>query len=47
MVVNPAHYQRLTVKQSFDVENTLLTCHDIIDKPIANHDLSVYDEVAL
>lgn len=47
MVVNPAHYQRLTVKQSFDVENTLLTCDDIIDKPIANHDLSVYDEVAL
>jgi len=47
MVVNPAHYQRLTVKQSFDVENTLFTGDDSIDKPVANHDLAVYDEVAL
>jgi hypothetical protein len=47
MVVNPIHYQRLTVKQSFDVENTLLTGDDTIDKPVAVHDLSVYDEVAL
>lgn len=47
MVVNPSHYQRLTVKQSFDIENTLFTGDDEIDKPVAVHDLSVYDEVAL
>lgn len=47
MVVNPAHYQRLTVKQSFDIENTLLTGDDILDKPVETHDLSIYDEVAL
>lgn len=47
MVVNPQHYQKLTVKQSFDVENTLLTGDDAIDRPVAVHDLSVYDEVAL
>jgi len=46
MVVNPVHYQRLTVKQSFDVENTLLIGDDVIDRPILPHDLSVYDEVA-
>ena len=47
MVVNPIHYRRLTVKQSFDVENTLLNGADIFDKPVQIHDLSVYDEVAL
>jgi transposase len=47
MVVNPVHYQRLTVKQGFDVENTLFTVEDEIDKPVATHDLSVYDEVTL
>jgi hypothetical protein len=47
MVVNPAHYQRLTMKQSSDVENTLFTGDDDIDKPVAVHDLAVYDEVAL
>ena len=47
MVVNPIHYQRLTVKQSFDVENTLFTSDDVIDSPVATHDLSIYDEVAL
>jgi transposase len=47
MVVNPVHYQRLTVKQSFDVENTLLTGDETIDRPVRVHDLSVYDEVAL
>lgn len=47
MVVNPIHYQRLTVKQSFDVENTLLDDVDIFDKPVQIHDLSIYDEVAL
>lgn len=47
MVVNPIHYQRLTVKQSFDVENTLLSGDDVIDIPVTAHDLSIYDEVAL
>ena len=46
MVVNPVHYQRLTIKQSFDVENTLLTGDDTIDRPVVAHDLSVYDEAA-
>jgi transposase len=47
MVVNPVHYRRLMVKQSFDIENTLLDDADIFDKPVQIHDLSVYDEVAL
>jgi hypothetical protein len=47
MVVNPRHYQRLTVKQSFDVENTLFIGDETIDRPVAVHDLSIYDEVAL
>lgn len=34
MVVNPIHYQRLTVKQSFDVENSLLSGDDVIDIPV-------------
>jgi transposase len=46
MVTGPTHYRKLTVKQSFDVENTLLY-DDAIDKPVVSHDLSVYDEVAL
>ena len=47
MVGNPVHYQRLTIKQSFDVENTLLTGDNAIDQSVIVHDLSVYDEVAL
>jgi len=47
MVVNPVHYQSLTMKQSFDIENTLLTEDDVIDVKVTTHDLSVYDEVAL
>lgn len=47
MIVNPIHYQRLTVKQSFDVENTLFIDNGMIDRPVVPHDLSVYDEVAL
>jgi len=47
MVVNPVHYRKLTVKQSFDIENTLLDDEDVFDKPVHIHDLSVYDEVAL
>jgi transposase len=47
MILNPVHYQRITVKQSFDIENTLLTGDDAIDQPVMTHDLSVYDEVAV
>ncbi len=36
MVVNPQHYQKLTVKQNY-----------VIDRPVAVHDLSIYDEVAI
>lgn len=43
MVVNPSHYRRLTVKQSMDVENTLLDGDNIIDFPIQRPNLSVYD----
>jgi transposase len=45
MVVNARHYRRLTVKQSFDIENTLLDGDNVIDFPIASRDLSRYDEV--
>jgi transposase len=45
MVVNAHHYRRLTVKQSFDIENTLLDGDNIIDFPINPHNLSQYDEV--
>ena len=47
MVVNAHHYRRLTVKQSFDIENTLLDGDNVIDFPIKPHDLSRYDEAAL
>jgi transposase len=45
MVVNAHHYRRLTVKQSFDVDNTLLDGNRVIDFPVKPYDLSVYDEV--
>jgi transposase len=45
MVVNANHYRKLTVKQSFDVDNTLLSDEDTIDFPIRPHDLRRYDEV--
>lgn len=45
MVVNAHHYQKLTGKQSFDIENTLMDGGNIIDFPINPHDLSRYDEV--
>ena len=45
MVVNAHHYRRLTVKQSFDVENTLLDGDNVIDFPIDMHSLNRYDEV--
>ena len=46
MVVNPAHYQSLTVKQGEGYENSLLDGGTVIDLPIDVPDLSVYDEVA-
>jgi len=39
------HYRRLTVRQSFDVENTLSEQDNIIDFPVAFRDLKRYDEV--
>ena len=45
MVVNAHHYRRLTVKQSFDIENTLLDGDNIIDFPIRPPNLGAYDEV--
>jgi len=45
MVVNAQHYRKMTVKQSFDIENTLLDGGNTIDFPIRPHDLSRYDEV--
>jgi len=45
MVVNAHHYRKLTVKQSFDIENTLLDGGKVIDFPVNPHNLSRYDEV--
>lgn len=45
MVVNPSHYQRLTIRQTFDIENTLLDGGKVIDFPIKAPDLNTYDEV--
>ena len=44
MVVNALHYRKLTVRQSFGVENTLMDGDNIIDFPIKPHDLSQYEE---
>ena len=44
MVVNPQHYRRLTLKQSFDIENTLLEGDNVIDFPIKPPDMNAYDE---
>ena len=44
MVVNAHHYRRLTIKQSFDVENTLLDGGNVIDFPIRPPNLGVYEE---
>ena len=44
MVVNAHHYQRLTIKQRVDAQNTLFEDDNIIDFPISPHDLSRYDE---
>ena len=45
MVVNAHHYRKLTVNQSFDIENTILDGDNVIDFPIKPHSLSRYDEV--
>lgn len=45
MVVNPTHYRRLTLKQAFTVENTLMEGDNVIDFPIHTPNLSAYDEV--
>jgi transposase len=44
MVVNTHHYRRLTIKQSFEIENTLLDGDNIIDFPIQPPNLDAYDE---
>ena len=46
MVVNPVHYRRLTLKQSFETENTLLAGDHGLDFPIHQPDLNIYDEVS-
>jgi len=45
MVVNAQHYRKLTIKQSFDIENTLLEGDNVIDFPIQSPSLNVYDDV--
>ena len=42
-VVNSAHYRKMTVKQSFDTENTLLRNPNLIDFSFTPKDLSAYD----
>ena len=44
MIVNAHHYRKLTVRQGFEVENTLLEDESIIDVPVEQRDLSRYDE---
>lgn len=43
MVMNPEHYKRVLVKQSFDVENTLLNHPAIVDLTVQKADLCAYD----
>jgi len=45
MVVNPQHYQWLTLKQTINGENILLEQEKVIDFPQKPTDLSKYDEV--
>jgi hypothetical protein len=47
MVVNAHHYRKLTVRQSFDIENTLLDGNNVIDFPIRPPNLDVYEEAVL
>lgn len=44
MVVNANHYQKLTLRQSFDIQNTLLESENLIDFPIQVPNLHVYDD---
>lgn len=44
MVVNANHYQKLTMRQSFDIQNTLLESDNLIDFPIQVPNLHVYDD---
>jgi len=44
MVVNAHHYRRLTVRQSFEIENTLLDGGNVIDFPIRLPSLEAYEE---
>lgn len=44
MVVNPNHYRKLTIKQSFDIENTLLESNSAVDFPIQPPNMKAYDE---
>ena len=46
MVVNPVHYRRLTLKQTFETENTLLAGDNVIDFPIHQPNLTAYDEAS-
>ncbi len=43
--VNKEHYKSMLVKQSFDIENTLLHNPDIIDYGVPRHTLTQYDEL--
>lgn len=43
--VNKEHYKSMLVKQSFEVENTLLHNPDLIDFPQPKHSLKQYDEL--
>ncbi len=45
MVVNAHHYRKMTLKQSFDIQNALFEGDNIIDIPVLPRDLSRYDEV--
>ena len=45
IVVNAHHYRKLTIKQSFDVENTIFDGENAIDDSVNTRDLSRYDEV--
>ncbi len=44
MIVNKEHYRKMLVKQSFDIENTLLKGSDNIDFKPFEINLEVYDE---
>lgn len=41
--VNPVHYERLTKKQSFNIENTLFANDDVLHEEVELHNLSAYD----